>query len=112
MKRIMETIDPNRRYFIQVTNNPQKFLNIISAETIQADGKQFVSDTTPIFGIFSPGRFMNLAGKKTILTGSINEQIPAAALKSSYGNRFMADKAVLSYTLVIYEPTTDKSMMA
>ena len=104
LDKILEKIDPNRRYFIQVTNNPQKFLNIVTAETIQSDGTQFVSDTTPIYGAFSPGRFINLQGNKTLLSGTIDEGAPAAALKSSYGNRFLENQTVLSYTLVIYEP--------
>ena len=111
LNKILESIDPNRRYFIQATTSPQKFLNIVTAETIQAEGTQFVSDTTPIYGTFSPGRFMNLQGNKTILSGSMDECIPAAALKSSYGNRFMENQSVLSYTLVIYEPAAHQCVM-
>lgn len=100
---ILEKIDPFRRYFIQATRNPQKFLNIISAENIITEDSHVISETTLIYGAFTPGRFVNLNGVKNITAGSIEEQTPAAALKSSYGNRFFTSGAV-SYTLVIYEP--------
>ena len=100
---ILQNIDPHRRYFIQATRNPQKFLNIISSETIVTEESQIFSETTPIYGTFLPGRFTNLDGDKEIVDGSLDASAPAAALKSTFGNRFFSSAAI-SYTLVIYEP--------
>ena len=103
LDHILDQIDPSRRYFIQATRNPQKFLNIISAENIITEDIHVISETTLIYGTFIPGRFVNLHGVKNITVGSINEQIPAAALKSTFGNRYFPNSSV-SYALVIYEP--------
>jgi len=103
LDHIIGKIDPARRYFIQATTNPQKFLNIVSAENVITEDMHVMSETTLIYGSFTPGRFTNIHGSKTIVAGSIDENAPAAALKSSFGNRFFTSGA-LSYTLVIYEP--------
>lgn len=100
---ILEKIDTSRRYFIQATRNPQKFLNIVSSETIVTDDTRVLSETTHIYGDFIPGRFTNIQGTKHISHGSIAEQIPAAGLKSTFGNRYFPNDTI-SYTLVIYEP--------
>ncbi len=102
---ILQHLNPCRRYFIQATRDPQKFLNIISSETIVTDDSRIFSETSPIYGKFTPGRFTNLTGDKTITDGTLDEATPAAALKSTFGNRYFADNSV-SYTLVIYEPDT------
>lgn len=100
---IIEKIDPARRYFIKATRCPQKFLNIISSENIVTEEMHVLSETTLIYGSFTPGRFTNLHGVKTIISGNLDACAPAAALKSSYGNRFFTS-GTISYTLVIYEP--------
>lgn len=103
LNQILSKIDPCRRYFIQVTKKPQKFLNIVSAENIISDGTHVISETTLLYGDFIPGRFSNLRGTKNIVLGSMDEQTPAAALKSTFGNRYFPNSSI-SYTLVIYEP--------
>lgn len=103
LDHIIGKIDPARRYFIKATKNPQKFLNIVSAENVITEDIRVMSETTLIYGSFTPGRFTNIHGSKTIIAGSIDERTPAAALKSSFGNRFFTSEG-LSYTLVIYEP--------
>lgn len=103
LDEIIAKIDPAQRYFIQTTKNPQKFLNIISSENIITDAMCVMSETTLLYGSFTPGCFTNLHGSKTITAGSMDKNTPAAALKSSFGNRFFA-RGKCSYTLVIYEP--------
>lgn len=108
LESILENIDPYRRYFIQATRNPQKFLNIIASETIVTEDSRVFSETTQIYGKFLPGRFTNLDGNKTIIPGTLDETTPAAALKSTFGNRYFTSASV-SYTIVIYEPLANQA---
>ena len=107
LNQIITKIDPTRRYFIQATRNPQKFLNITAAESIDTADQKVISETTSIYGDFTPGRFVNRVGVKHIIAGKMDETVPAAALKSTWGNRYFPD-ATVSYTLVIYEPIIHK----
>ena len=100
---ILKAVDPSRKYFIHATRDPQKFLNLISSESIVTKDIRFLSESSPIYGVFTAGTFSNLHGEKEIIPGRICEKTPAAAIKISFGNRFFP-KAAVSYSLVIFEP--------
>ena len=103
LERILKAVKPSRKYFIHVTRDPQKFLNIISSEAIVTQDIRFLSESSSIYGDFTPGVFSNLHGVKEIVPGRICEKTPAAVIKISFGNRFLP-KAAVSYSLVIFEP--------
>lgn len=103
IQKILESINVDKQYFVKVTRNPKRFLNITTQENVCRDGEAFRSECEVIYGCCSPGEFADLFGERFSREGMIDIELPAAAIKKVVTNSDDSSKVVSLY-LVIYQP--------
>lgn len=102
IQTILGAISFDKQYYVKVTRNPKKFLNIVTEENVcRADG--FVkSKSVVVYGDCIPGSFEECLGNRKVIQGTLDIASPAAAVKSIINNP--NGKETAEYILVIYEP--------
>lgn len=101
--KILQSIDINKQYYIKATRNPRKFLNIITEEKVFGSDDCFTSTVEIIYGACVPGKFTKMCDEKSMMEGSLDHAVPAAAVKTIVESSQNKQKSV-EHMLVIYEP--------
>ena len=103
LDHILSCLNIHKPYVLKLTDRPEKFLNIITAELIVTDKNRVMSEIIPIYGSFTSGYFERLfSAPAKAGSGSIDDRFNAAAVKISLFQNG-TDSAFVTYTLALYE---------
>lgn len=109
LEHLLSKLNIRKPYVLKTTDQPEKFLNIITAERIATEKHRVISEIIPIYGTFIPGYFERLSSATTHSgTGYIDARYNAAAVKISLFQSG-TDSAFATYTLVLYESSYSKT---
>lgn len=103
LTKILSFVNIDKQYFVKATRNPKKFLNTITEENVCLADKHFNSNSQVIYGACTPGRFENVRGERCSTDGWVDEDVPAAAVKTIV-NIHDEHPGSTEYLLIIYEP--------
>lgn len=97
---ICDSVNTSRHYFIKSTSKKEKFLNLVTRETIISEESYSFSEVLPLYGNFISPYFEKTGKKRDRKDGYLDSSFSAAAVKIRVGmdnRRFSA-----TYSLVIY----------
>lgn len=97
---ICESVNTNRRYFIKATSDIDKFMNLVTRETIITEGSYSFSEVLPLYGNFQSPYFEKAGDQRHAKDGNLDSSVSAAAVKIRVGmdnKHFSA-----TYSLIIY----------
>lgn len=97
---ICESINVNRRYFIKSTSNKQKFLNLVTRETIITKDTRAFSEVLPLYGDFKSPYFEKIGEERYAIDGELVAFRPAAAVKIRVGTE--NQRTSTTYSLIIF----------
>lgn len=99
---ICDSINPQRSYFIKSTTERQKFLNLVTRETIIGENVRTFSEVLSVYGRFQSPYFEKIGDKRQSIVGDLDISGPAAAVKIRAGieNR----RPLVTYSLIIFLP--------
>lgn len=100
LDKICESINVNRSYFIKATADKQKFMNLITRETIITEDVRAFSDILPLYGSFQPPFFEKSGCNRFCKDGFLDTTGPAAAVKIRVGSE--KKRSSVTYSLLIY----------
>ena len=100
LNMICDAINIDRRYFIKSTNDKQKFLNLITRETIITEDVRAFSEILPLYGSFQSPFFEKIGEKRFYREGNLDITGPAAAVKIQVGSE--RKRPSVTYSLLIY----------
>ncbi len=99
---ILDAIDYDRQYFVKIMRNPKKFKNIVTNEIIQTSDEDIHSESFHVYGEFTCGLYKKTKDELITRQSSLNESIPAAALKHT--KVIEGDSIRSLHEIVIYQP--------
>lgn len=97
---ICKSINVNRRYFIKSTSSKQKFLNLVTRETIITKDTRAFSEVLPLYGVFKSPYFEKIGDQRFSIDGELETLRPAAAIKIRVGTENQRTSS--TYSLIIY----------
>lgn len=99
---ICDSVNSQRSYFIKTTANKQKFLNLVTRETIIGDNVRSFSEVLPLYGCFQSPYFEKIGDKRQSREGDLDSSGPAAAVKIRAGTE--NKRSLVTYSLIIFLP--------
>ena len=105
VEQILSSLDFEHQYHIKCMSNEQKFKNMLTAEHVFKDEKEFVSTILCIYGSFIPGLYKKQGKVLQQTPSQILEPVPCAAIKTSFIRSKFSTKT-LRY-IVLYFPHRD-----
>ena len=101
LKRIVNNLNVDRTYFIKVTQDHGKFLNIATEEFVVTNDRKMISYVVPFYGDFRCGRFFKHDSNVFSEPGSMSGNHAAAALKTTICSE--DGLSCVTFVIVIYE---------
>jgi len=100
LELICNSVNTRRRYFIKATTKFEKFMNLVTRETVITDDTRIISEVIPIYGRFRSPYFEKIGANRRSATGEIDPLFSAAAIKMRAGldNQYSS----VTYSLILY----------